>query len=201
MKKVKLDIGCGQNLTKGFEGVDIHPGKNIKYVGDIFDFWTDKSVWKQIPDNSVDEIVGNMIVEHIPHIIEGHGMKWGYDDCFYLFFDEIYRILKKAKFDPENPNIPLNGKATFVTPYYSSMRAWQDPTHYRAISEASYLYLDKKWREDNKLDHYPVKCDFGVMFAHNIDGSLQNRNREYVMEAMRTQINAVPDLSATIYKR
>lgn len=201
IKPLKLSIACGQNIPEGFVGVDIHKGKDVKYVGDILDFWSKDNVWSQIKDNSVDEIDCQMFVEHIPHIIEGHGMKWGYDDCFYLFFDQIHRILKPAEFDPTNPNIPTKGFMKIVTPYYSSMRCWQDPTHYRAISEASYLYLNKKWREDNKLDHYPVKCDFDYFYNYNVDPTLANRNQEYQMNAVKTQVNAVSDIITTLIKR
>jgi len=203
-KPVRLSLACGQNIPEGFEGVDIHPGKGVKYVGDLFDFWTKDSVWKQIPDNSVDEIEASMLVEHIPHVTylgSKNGMKEGFDDCFYLFFDEIYRVLKKAEFEPDNPNVPTRGFARLITPYYTSMRCWQDPTHARAISEASYLYLNKKWREDNKLDHYPVKCDFDYFYNYNLDGSLANRNQEFQMNAVRTQNNSVSDIIVTIVKR
>jgi hypothetical protein len=200
-KLVRLDIACGQNLTEGFIGMDIHPGKGVKYVGDIFDFWSDESPWKQIPDNSVDEIVANMILEHVPHIIEGHGMKHGFDDCFYLFFDEIYRILKPATFAENNPGIPISGFAKFITPYYSSIRCWQDPTHARAISEASFLYLNAKWREMNKLDHYPIKANFEYFYAYNYDGILINRNEDFRANAVKKENNSVSDLITTIYKR
>jgi len=42
-------------------------------------------------------------------------------------------------------------KVTFVCPYYSSIRAWQDPTHKRAISEATFLYFDKDWKKPKNL--------------------------------------------------
>lgn len=195
---IKLDIACGQNLQEGFVGMDIHPGKHVKYVGDIFDFWSDESPWKQIADNSVDEIVANMIVEHIPHIIEGHGMKHGFDDCFYLFFNEIWRILKPAEFDETNPNIATKGFARIVTPYYSSPRADQDPTHVRRLSEASFLYLNQEWLKNNKLDHYPTKADFNFSYAYNINGRLQNRNQEFVGHALLTELNAADDLIVTL---
>ena len=204
MKKeevIKLDIACGQNIQEGFVGMDIHPGKDVKYVGDILDFWSEKSPWKKIKDNSVDEIVCNMFVEHIPHIIEGHGMKHGFDDCFYLFFDEIYRILKPATFKEDNPSIPISGFAKFITPYYSSIRCWQDPTHTRAISEASFLYLNAKWREMNRLDHYPIKANFDYFYAYNLDADLVNRNQEFQGKAIKSENNAASDIITTVFKR
>jgi hypothetical protein len=142
-----------------------------------------------------------MLVEHIPHIIEGHGMKHGYDDCFYLFFNEIHRILKPAEFSEDNPNQPIRGFARIITPYYSSMRCWQDPTHTRAISEASFLYLNQDWLKANKLDHYPIKADFNYSYGYNMNGRLQNRNQEFMDIARVTEINAVDDIIVTLTKK
>lgn len=194
-KVIKLSLACGQNKPEGFLGVDIAPGEGVDIVQDLFDF-----PWK-FEDNSVDEIECSHFVEHIPHIIEGRGMKAGYDDVFYKFFDEVHRILKPAEFDPSNPNVPTKGFAKIVTPYYSSIRAWQDPTHMRAISEASYLYLNKKWREDNKLSHYPVQCNFDYFYGFAYNPTLNLKNDEYRNMAAQTQINAISDLAVTLIKR
>lgn len=206
MKKVtekpfKLSIACGQNIPEGFVGMDIVASKGVKYVGDILDFWSKDNVWSKIPDNSVDEIDCTMFVEHIPHIIEGHGMKAGFDDCFYLFFEQVYRVLKKGEFQPDNPNIPTKGFARIITPYYSSIRCWQDPTHTRAISEASYLYLNQKWLKDNKLDHYPIKADFDFWYSYQLDPALAMRNQELQANAIKKDNNSVSDLVVTLVKR
>jgi hypothetical protein len=67
------------------------------------------------------------------------------------------------KFMNEVSRICMNGaKVTILGPYYSSIRAWQDPTHTRALSEATWMYFNKVWRRANKLDHYPIDCDFTV---------------------------------------
>lgn len=192
-KPLKLSIAGGQNIPEGFVGMDIYPGKNVKYVGDILDFG-EKSVWKQIKDNSVDEIECSHFIEHIPH---GNG----YNDPFWQFFDEVYRVLKKPTFAEDNPNIPTGGYATFTAPYYSSMRAWQDPTHQRAISDMTFYYLSKEWRDANKLDHYPVKCDFVFAGSYNVNMRLQNRNQEFQQNAYATQINAIDDIVVRLWKR
>lgn len=188
-KPLKLSLACGDNVPEGFVGVDIAKTKSVTYKQDLLKF-----PWKQFKDNSVDEIECSMFVEHIPH---GDS----YNDPFYQFFDEIYRILKPAEFDPNNPNIPIKGFARIVCPYWSSMRAWQDPTHHRAISEASFLYLNKQWRADNKLDHYPVKCDFDFSYGYNLSPEWANRNEEMRNFAVRNYVNAVSDIIVTIVKR
>jgi hypothetical protein len=186
---LKLSLACGDNKPEGFKGVDIAKTAAADYVLDLLKF-----PWKPFKDNSVDEIECTMFVEHIPH---GDS----YNDPFYQFFDEVYRILKPAEFDPANPNIPTKGFMNIITPYYSSMRAWQDPTHQRAISEASFLYLNKKWREDNKLDHYPISCDFDFTYGYMLTPEWQNRSQESQTFAIAHYINVVSDIQVMLIKR
>jgi hypothetical protein len=186
---LKLSLGCGGNVPEGFKGVDIIKVDGVDYVQDLLKF-----PWSQFADNSVDEIECSNFVEHIPH---GDS----FNDPFYQFFDEIHRILKPATFDPNNPNIPLTGIARIVCPYYSSIRAWQDPTHQRAISEASFLYLNKQWRIDNKLDHYPVSCDFDFNYGYILSPQWQNRNQEAQTFAIQHYMNVVSDIQVQLIKR
>lgn len=186
---LKLSLACGGNKPEGFKGVDIFKTKETDYVQDLLTF-----PWSQFEDNSVDEIECSNFVEHIPH-------EDSRNDPFFQFFDEIHRILKPAEFDPNNPNIPTKGFARIVCPYYSSMRAWQDPTHQRAISEASFLYLNKQWRIDNKLDHYPVSCDFDFSYGYVLSPEWQNRSQESQMFAIQHYINVVTDIQVQLVKR
>jgi hypothetical protein len=186
---LKLSLACGDRKPEGFKGVDIAPTEAADYVQDLLQF-----PWSQFADNSVDEIECSHFVEHIPH---GDG----YEDPFFKFFDEIYRILKPAEFDPANPNIAKSGIVTITCPYYSSMRAWQDPTHQRAISEASFLYLNKQWRIDNKLDHYPISCDFDFSYGYILDPGWQNRSQESQAFAIKHYINVVTDIQVQLVKR
>lgn len=186
---LRLSLACGDRVPEGFKGVDITKTDSTSYVQDLLKF-----PWKQFADNSVDEIECSHFIEHIPH---GNG----YEDPFFQFFDEIYRILKPAEFTPNNPNIPTKGFMTIVCPYYSSMRAWQDPTHNRAISEASFLYLNKQWRIDNMLNHYPVSCDFDFSYGYVLDPAWQNRSQDAQAFAMKHYINVITDIQVQIVKR
>ncbi len=186
---LKLSLACGGNKPEGFKGVDLVKTKEADYVQDLLTF-----PWSQFADNSVDEIECSNFVEHIPHGDSRY-------DPFFQFFDEIYRILKPATFDENNPNIATSGFAHIVCPYYSSMRAWQDPTHHRAISEASFLYLNKQWRIDNKLDHYPVSCDFDFSYGYVLSPEWQNRNQESQMFAIQHYVNVVTDIQVQLVKR
>jgi len=186
---LKLSLACGDHKPDGFKGVDIIKTDSADYVQDLLTF-----PWSQFADNSVDEIECQNFVEHIPH---GDS----YNDPFFQFFDEIYRILKPAEFSPENPNIPTKGFAVITCPYYSSMRAWQDPTHQRAISEASFLYVNKQWRIDNKLDHYPVQCDFDFSYGYVLAPEWQTRSQESQAFAIKHYNNVVTDIQVQLIKR
>jgi predicted SAM-dependent methyltransferase len=188
-KPFKLSLACGDNKPEGFYGVDIAKTDSTDFVQNLFEF-----PWSQFPDNSVDEIECSHFVEHIPH---GDG----YHDTFFQFFDEVHRILKPAEFNPANPNIPTKGFMNIVCPYYSSMRAWQDPTHMRAISEATFLYLNKEWRVNNKLDHYDVSCDFDFSYGYVLAPEWQTRNQEAQAFAMRNYINVINDIQVMLVKR
>lgn len=100
--------------------------------------------WTPFKDNSVEEAHVSHYAEHTKDLMK--------------FMDEIWRICKH------------DAKVTIIGPYYTSIRAWQDPTHTRALSEATWLYYNKDWREANKLDHYPIKCNFlpdKMFFSYN----------------------------------
>lgn len=92
--------------------------------------------WKPFEDSSVTEAHVSHYAEHTKDLI--------------AFMNEVWRICEDG------------AKVTIVGPYYTSIRAWQDPTHTRALSEATWLYFQKPWREINKLDHYNIHCDFEV---------------------------------------
>src|SRR5262249_200160 len=63
--------------------------------------------------------------------------------------NELYRVLVK------------NGKATIVTPYWASGRAYGDLTHkWPPVSEWWYYYLKKEWRDINAPHEDRYTCDF-----------------------------------------
>jgi len=96
----------------------------------------EKYPWQPFKDNSIEEIYCSHYVEHVSDLMK--------------FMDEVWRICKNG------------ARVIFISPYYTSIRAWQDPTHKHVISEATFLYFDKDWRRTNKLDHYPIKSHFRV---------------------------------------
>jgi len=96
----------------------------------------EKFPWKPFEDNSVSEIYCSHYIEHTKDLIK--------------FMDEVWRICEDG------------AKVVFLAPYYTSIRAWQDPTHKRTISENTFLYYNKDWRKTSLLEHYDIKSNFEV---------------------------------------
>ena len=169
---MKLDLACGQNLTPGFIGVDIVPLGGVEVVHDLR-----KTPWP-FPDSSVGETICSHFLEHLTGLER------------MAFMEELWRVL-----------VP-GGIAVFITPYYSSMRAIQDPTHqWPPVAETSYLYYNKAWREGNKLDHYPIHCDFDFSYGYILAPDIASRAQEFRDFAIKSYINAVSDLQVTMTKR
>ncbi len=93
------------------------------------------------------------------------------------------------------------GTAIIRAPYYNSMRAWQDPTHVRAISEATFLYYNQDWLKANKLDHYPIKCDFDFSYGYDFAPDWAMRSEESKAFAVRHYTNVVMDIQAVLIKK
>jgi tetratricopeptide (TPR) repeat protein len=162
--------------------LDIACGKNTKQGFKGVDIWDGAEIVADLErfpwpfkDNSVDEIFCSHYIEHTPDLIS--------------FANELYRIMK------------VGAKAEIIAPYYSSMRAWQDPTHLRAISENTFLYFNKGWRAINKLDHYPITADFDFEYEYFLDQAWQGKKDDEVRFAIKHYINVVSDIRAVLTKR
>jgi tetratricopeptide (TPR) repeat protein len=162
--------------------VDIACGKNKKDGFTGVDIWDgadivcnlEKFPWP-FADGSVDEIFCSHYIEHTPDLIS--------------FANELYRIMK------------VGATAEIIAPYYSSMRAWQDPTHLRAISEATFLYFNREWRTMNNLDHYPISVDFDAECHYIFDPHWQGKEGNELQFAIRHYINVVSDIHVLLTKR
>lgn len=169
---LKLDLGCGQNKRPGFKGVDIWDGEGVDFVADLF------KTPLPFETESVSEIFGSHFFEHVPQ------------DRRFPLMDELHRILVSK------------GTITFITPYWASQRATQDPTHmWPPISEQTYLYFNKQWREMNKLTHYGVHCDFDFVYGYILDPETALKNPETQQFWVRHYLQAVNDLQVTLTKR
>lgn len=156
---MKLNLACGKNKIPGWVNVDISPDVDPDEVIDLLKFpWGGVLTWN---DNSVEEIFCSHFVEHI-------------GDEIIPFFDEAYRVLQPG------------GLFQIRCPYYTSIRAVQDPTHKRFISEAFFQYFSLQGRRNMAVDHYPIKSDFDVkeMRFHFPVGmeKLSEEDRKYLLE-------------------
>jgi hypothetical protein len=167
-----LDLACGQNKQEGFTGVDI--GGDADIVHDLL-----KTPWP-FRKNTVEETFSSHFAEHIPHYRpEFNGL-----DGWWRFFNELYRVCKGG------------AKCVFVHPYAKHQRAFWDPTHTRYIHETTWYYLDKNWRESQRLDHYHATCDFEVVLIQGtgVDANTAGRSHEVQAERRNYYWDVIPDL-------
>ena len=69
------------------------------------------------------------------------------------------------------------------------------------MCEASYLYFNKQWREQNKLDHYPIHCDFDFNYGYAVDPLWQTKNQETRDFAIRHYQHVISDLQVILVRR
>lgn len=105
-----------------------------------------------LPDDSVHLILATHVLEHIGRQGELEG--------WFDFWGEAYRVL-----------VP-GGRLQFLSPYFTSVWCWADPTHSRAISERVFGYLDQdSYRippEMTAIPDYRPPCDFQLQRWHLI---------------------------------
>jgi len=121
-KLIRLDIGCGKNKKEGYIGIDIDPRSNADIISSALNLPFD--------DSSVDEVHSTHLVEHFS------------PDEARIFFDEIYRVLKK------------DGKAFLkIDRDWSKRRLFKkDPTHKYRYSEKEIKNLTNKFRKAEVKD-------------------------------------------------
>ncbi len=145
--------------------------------------------WK---NSSVVEAHASHVVEHFTSMERVH------------FVNELYRVLE------------VGGKATIITPHWSSCRAYGDPTHqWPPVSEFWFYYLSKEWRLGNKekeiqgnaphTDAIHLKngfaCDFEATWGYGLHPSIQLRNQEAQQFMVQFYKEAVSDIIATLVKK
>lgn len=170
-KEFKLDIGCGECKQEGHIGIDIAPCEGVDYVMDIR-----QTPWP-IDDGVVDGIYTSHFFEHLdgPERV--------------AFMDECWRVMK------------VGAQLIVIVPYWSSMRSIQDPYHkFPPVCEASFLYFVEHWRKDNKLTHYPIKCNFNFGYGYAMDPELSLRAEAVQQQAVKNYVNSVMDVHVTLTK-
>lgn len=184
--------------------IDLGCGKNPRegFIGvDVRDFGQDiqADLTKRWPwkDGSVTEAHASHFLEHLTAPDRVH------------FFNELWRVL-----------IP-EGKASIITPYWASCRAYGDMTHqWPPVSEFFYYYLSKPWRlgvvcadckkkptkgckacvPANAPHNDEYTCDFEAVWGYSVHPSLQSRNQDYQNHAVAYFKEAAQDLFANLTK-
>jgi predicted SAM-dependent methyltransferase len=139
----------------------------------VFDLFEPK--WTFAKDNSVDELHCSHFIEHVPDMM--------------AFMNECHRILKP------------DAQMIVIAPYYTSVRCWQDPTHKNAISEASFIYYNKDWRVQNKLEHYPITADFNFTIYYHVEPEWALKHEDVRNFAIKHYFNVVLDIQVCLTKK
>lgn len=112
--QVRIQLGGGEDATKGFINVDIRDIPSADVVHDL-----EVCPWP-FPSECADLLIASHLVEHInPH-------KGG----FIKFMDEAWRVLKPG------------GEFMISTPFAGSYGYFQDPTHVNPCNDATFWYFD-----------------------------------------------------------
>lgn len=111
--KLNIDIGCGENCTVGYVGMDKRalPGVDVVHDAEVFPW--------PFEDESVSVIIMSHFVEHVK--------PWLQIDLM----NEAWRVLKDE------------GQLLISTPYGGSHRWHQDPTHCASWNETTVAYFVK----------------------------------------------------------
>lgn len=107
---MKLNLGCGHQRKEGYIGVDLYPCPGADVLCDLT---------RPLPfaDSSVDEILLDNVIEHIPDIP--------------ALMRELIRIGK--------PDAGI----FLITPHFTSLSSWRDPTHVHHLAYGSFNHFEK----------------------------------------------------------
>jgi len=148
---MKLNLGCSDRFRPGYLNVDkfrphgVVNGDEFRQV-DLVKLWP----W---PDSSIEEVVADDIIEHLPDKI--------------LTMNEIHRVL-----------VP-GGKAHIFVPTTDGRGAWQDPTHVSYWNRNSFFYFTKGVAEYERFhEAYGIIGCFRVTFEtmHEYPGQVSKLN-------------------------
>lgn len=178
-KSVRLNISGDDGSIEGFDNAD------------------KKALLKRWPyaDNSVDEVRS---INYI-HLLT--------PDERVHFLNELWRVLKVNTDQPTAQGAPEHTKALIITPHPGHLQfAYRD---YRAkfplITEESYFFFNRKWREDNKFNRPEIKANFRIICGlpineRGLHQTYHGRNMEYVQDAIAHNVNVVSEIWANLFK-
>ena len=132
---MKLNLGCSDRLRPGYINVDSFRPTN---ADDSFLLMDLSKPWDKILSGSVEEIVADDIIEHLPDKI--------------LTMNEIHRVLAPG------------GLVHIFVPTTDGRGAWQDPTHVSYWNRNSFFYFTKGVAEYERFHKsYGITACFTVV--------------------------------------
>jgi SAM-dependent methyltransferase len=164
----KLHLGCGRTILPGWINLDLAAGPGVDVVADLDACGTRPL---PIPDDSVEEILGSHLLEHLRHPLP--------------LLAELHRVARPG------------AKATFQTPYGGSDDAFEDPTHVRQYFAGSFGYFSQPyyWRADYgyRGDWQPRMIRLEVSRAR-----FQGQSVEQIMHQVNSLRNVVLQMTAVL---
>ena len=127
MLRKKILLGGGTHKKAGYINIDILNLPEVDIVHDL-------SQGIPLEDNSVEEIVANHILEHLPDTLS--------------IMKEMYRVC-------------IDGAIIKIkVPYFKSIGAFKDPTHKSFFTEKTFDYFDSERMQN--LPNYQISFDFRI---------------------------------------
>jgi SAM-dependent methyltransferase len=156
-----LHLGCGRERDLGRYGVLAQPHWAVTHLDQdpllqpdlVCQLGRDRIVRKNAKTQRIerpeDMLTDTFDLAVAWHVLEHIG-KQGEKERWFQFWEELYRVLK--------PGAAL----VFESPYYTSIWAWSDPTHTRALSEHSFIFFNQdSYRiPGSMISPYRIACDF-----------------------------------------
>jgi hypothetical protein len=128
-----------------------------------------------VPEESVEEISGNDILEKVPDLAK--------------FIEACWRSLR------------WGGECKFVGQYFTSVNSRTSPLVKRGISETSLNFASKAWREGNKFTELDLSCDFSVVGHFAVTEETAARNVDVQRFWTGHYTNTVQGISFTLLKK
>ncbi len=135
-----LHLGCGRKKHQDFGGEVVTLDADARLEPDVV--CTLGVERMPFADDEFDQAVAVHVLEHIGR--QGETAGW------FLFWEELYRVLKPG------------GTLTFESPLYTSVWAWADPSHARALSPQAFVFMsqDSYRFKDSAISPFRIACDF-----------------------------------------
>lgn len=171
-KPVLVDLGCGAKKREGYYGLDIHPFPGVDVYLDL--------TQHQYPFQN--ETVDHIHCEHLMEYFDGFGRIFMMDEC--------WRILRQ------------DGTMNVTFYYATSRMATMDPLYkWPPLTEFSFNYFNRNWREANGYTTHRINCNFDIDYRFDMEESLATRNQEFKWFASRHYNHSVSRMHVSLTKR